>query len=167
MKGSWNYLSITSLKENIMAKRKTKSEKVWKYLLKNKTATTAEVAKATGVSYNYCWTLMNKVGTPKEVFEQDTKQPAQRLRSSILLEAEALVSKDREAEHGDANSNWETAAAYWNTHLGLTDFIQPKDVPVMMALLKFARMSQNSTNVENYRDAAGYLALAGESAKEG
>lgn len=49
-----------------------KAEKVWAYLLENKLATPAEVAKATGVSYGYVYKLMKKVGTPKEVFEKES-----------------------------------------------------------------------------------------------
>jgi sugar-specific transcriptional regulator TrmB len=57
-----------------MAKKSSpQAEKVWKYLLKNKLATPAEVSKATGVSYGYVYKLMKKVGTPKEVFVQEAK----------------------------------------------------------------------------------------------
>ena len=57
-----------------MAKKSSpQAEKVWKYLLKNKLATPAEVSKATGVSYGYVYKLMNKIGTPKEVFVQEAK----------------------------------------------------------------------------------------------
>ena len=57
-----------------MAKKSSpQAEKVWKYILKNKLATPAEVSKATGVSYGYVYKLMNKIGTPKEVFVQEAK----------------------------------------------------------------------------------------------
>jgi len=49
-------------------KSSPKADAVWAYLVKNKTATPAEVAKATGVSYGYVYKLMQKIGTPKEVF---------------------------------------------------------------------------------------------------
>jgi len=51
--------------------KKTKAEKVWAYALKHKTASAAKVSKATGVSYAYTYKLLRKVGTPKEVFEQE------------------------------------------------------------------------------------------------
>ena len=147
-----------------MAKpKKSKAEKVWAYLLKNKLASPAEVSKATGVSYGYTFKLMKKVGTPKEVFAQDTQNEhtPERTRVKLLSEASALVDGDREAEHGDFQTNAEMIAAYWNTHLGI-DSIVPSDVPTMMALLKIARVGQRPESSDNFRDAAGYLALAGE-----
>jgi len=50
---------------------KKKSDLVWAYVLDNKLATPAEVAKATGVSYGYVHRLMSKVGTPREIFERE------------------------------------------------------------------------------------------------
>ena len=43
-----------------------KAEKVWAYLGKNKTATPAQVAKATGVSYGYAYKLMQKISSTGE-----------------------------------------------------------------------------------------------------
>ena len=145
-------------------KKMTKAEKVWAYLLKNKLASTAEVSKATGVSYGYTYKLMQKIGTPREVIEAEVTQnehPQQRTRVKLLSEASALVDGDRAADHGDFQTNAEMIAAYWNTHLGM-DSIVPSDVPTMMALLKIARVGQRPESAENFRDAAGYLALAGE-----
>ena len=122
-------------------KKMTKAEKVWAYLLKNRLASPKEVSTATGVSYGYTYKLMKKVGTPKEVFAQDTQNEhtPERTRVKLLSEASALVDGDREAEHGDFQSNAERIATYWNTHLGLIDFIKPTDVPTMMALLHLRR----------------------------
>ena len=142
-----------------MGKKMTKSEKVWAYLLKNKLATTAEVAKATGVSYGYTYRLMKKVGTPKEVFVAADK--VKRTRVKLLSEASALVDGDREAEHGSFEDNAELIAAYWGAHLGI-DTLYPRDVPIMLALMKLARAVQRPKGMDNYRDAAGYVALAGE-----
>jgi len=54
--------------------KKTKQEKVWAYAIKHKTASAAQVSKATGVSYAYTYKLLKKVGTPKEVFEAEEAQ---------------------------------------------------------------------------------------------
>jgi hypothetical protein len=140
---------------------KTKAEQVWEYLLKNKLATTKEVSKATGVSYTYVHKLMKGIGTPQEVFKAEA-QPKQRTRVKLLSQAIALVDDDREEEHGDFRTNAEMIAAYWNTHLQIIDFIKPEDIPVMMTLLKLARSHQKPERTDNYRDAAGYIALAGE-----
>ena len=52
-----------------------KAELVWAYVLKNKLATSQEVAKATGVSDAYAYQLMRKIGTPREVFEKEARVP--------------------------------------------------------------------------------------------
>lgn len=148
-----------------MGRRKmTKTEKVWAYLIKNPTATAKEVASQVGCTTKLVYTLRKKIGTPQEVFEAEA-QPKQRTRVKLLSQASALVDGDREEEHGDFQANAEMIAAYWNTHLGLIDFITPNDVPTMMALLKIARSHQKPERTDNYRDAAGYIALAGELAE--
>jgi hypothetical protein len=143
--------------------KKTKAEKVWAYLLKNPSAKPNDVAKACGCTAKYVYNLKAKIGTPKEILEQSTdKTDSRRTRVNLLSEASRLVDGDREEEHGDFRANAERIAAYWNTHLGLIDFITPNDVPTMMALLKIARAHQKPDRMDNYRDAAGYVALAGE-----
>ena len=145
--------------ENDMARiKKTKAEKVWAYLLKHPTAKPVNVAKACGCTSKYVYTLKSKIGTPKEVFEAEAKAKV-RVRSTILHEAESLVSSDREREHGDFYSNAYLTAKLWYGYTGYD--IQPEQVPVMLALLKVAR-SSNSNNMDNFRDAAGYMALAAE-----
>ena len=84
------------------------------------------------------------------------------MRTEILTSANTLVSETREDEHGDFASNAFMIANYWNTHLGLIDFIKPTDVPTMLALMKIARSHQKPQKADNYRDACGYLALASE-----
>ena len=146
-----------------MGKKMTKAEKVWAYLIMNKLAKPAEVARETGVSYGYTYKLMSKIGTPKEVFEQELQnaKPEQRTRVKLLSEASALVDGDREEEHGDFQANARMTAALWNAYIGV-DFINPENVPTMLALLKLARSVQRPKGMDNYRDAAGYIALAGE-----
>jgi hypothetical protein len=67
-----------------MAKKTKKSDKVWKYLLKNKLATPAQVARATGVSYAYAHKLMKNIGTPREVFEAEALKEQNDFEKSIL-----------------------------------------------------------------------------------
>ena len=50
-----------------------KSQLVWNYLLKNRTAKPMEVVRATGVSVTHVYKLMNSIGTPREVFEAEAK----------------------------------------------------------------------------------------------
>lgn len=139
-------------------RKKSKAEKVWAYLLKHPEATPAEVAKACKCTPKYVYNLRSKVGTPKEVLAK----PKIRMRTQMLTSANELVSDKREEEHGDFASNAFMIANYWNTHLGLIDFIKPTDVPTMLALMKIARSHQKPQKADNYRDACGYLALASE-----
>jgi len=171
-------------------KKKSKKLKVIEYLLKHPLSKTKNVAKACGCSKKYVYTLRSKSGTPKEVFEQEAQSlnvqpvitetfkdnsgntyntyalenkvdetPKDRVRSTILQEAEALVSGDREKQHGEFYSNAYLTAKLWYGYTGYD--IQPEQVPIMLALLKVAR-SSNSNNMDNFRDAAGYMALAAE-----
>ena len=52
-------------------KAKSKADAVWAHLVTNPLARPAEVARSTGASYAYVWKLMQKVGTPREVFEAE------------------------------------------------------------------------------------------------
>jgi len=142
-------------------KKMTKTEKVWAYLVKNPTATAKEVATQVGCTTKLVYTLRKKIGTPQEVFKAEA-QPKQRTRVKLLSQASELVGGDREEEHGDFRVNAKMIAAYWNNHLQIGDFIKPEDIPVMMTLLKLARSHQKPDRMDNYRDAAGYIALAGE-----
>jgi hypothetical protein len=152
-----------------MVKQK-KADKIWAYKIKHPKATAKQIAKATKSSEAYVFKLMKKIGTPKEVLEAPKEEqlelpfdpPLSVTRTSILKEAETLVSKDRAEQHGDAESNFVLMAAYWNAHLGLRDYIKVDDVPVMLALMKVARLHGNNKHIDNYVDVCGYMALGGE-----
>ena len=151
-----------------MAKKIKKKDKVWAYLLKNKTATPAEVAKATGVSYPYVYKLMKSIGTPKEVFEAEARkevasEKTPRFRSEVLFTAEELIDGQREEEHGCAHCNFNSISGLWSSYLGY--YIDPDSVPMMLLLLKVARQAQNRSHIDNYVDMCGYAALAAEASK--
>ena len=55
-------------------------------------------------------------------------------RAEILDEAKQMVTKDRAADHGDLQDNFNTIASYWSVHLGID--VTAVDVGVMMTLLK-------------------------------
>tara|TARA_R110000822_G_scaffold14939_6_gene52072 strand:+ start:1951 stop:2454 length:504 start_codon:yes stop_codon:yes gene_type:complete len=161
-----------------MARKPVKANKVWAYLVKNKTATPAEVSKATGVSYAYVYKLMQRIGTPKEVFKaearEEAKSPVKKSQSSgnvsqrssevtranILDTAKAYVTKDRASDHGDMENNFSTIAKYWTVHLDHE--VKATDVAVMMNLLKVARIKSNPWHPDNWVDGAGYMACGGE-----
>lgn len=81
-------------------------------------------------------------------------------RSEILDTAKEYVTKDRDATHGDAESNFKHISEYWSVYLGVT--VNPHDVAVMMTLLKIARIDSNPGNADNWIDGCGYLACGGE-----
>lgn len=81
-------------------------------------------------------------------------------RTDILEAANTAVTIDRNATHGDAENNFGLIAAYWSAHLGSP--VSASDVAIMMTLLKLARAKGNRTHIDNYIDAAGYVAIGGE-----
>jgi len=175
-----------------------KQEKVWAYKVKHPKATTKQIAKATNSSVSYVHKLMSKIGTPKEVLEEqvpvqidlgigqimdikdtvtvradarldvsretevkeDTARYAQ--AQAILDKAAHLIDGDRANNYGDAQGNFERIAVYWNTHLGLVDFITPTDVSIMMTLVKVSRLHGEVKSLDSFVDACGYMALGGE-----
>ena len=81
-------------------------------------------------------------------------------RSQILDTAKQIITKDRQATHGDAENSFDTIAKYWSVHLDIP--ITKEDVAVMMALLKLARIKTNPTHIDNWVDGVGYFACGGE-----
>jgi hypothetical protein len=88
------------------------------------------------------------------------------VKENILQQAKELVSNDREGTHGDARQNHEQIAEFWN--IFLDNKLKPMaaitcdDVAVMMALLKISRSTQGKFNIDDYIDAAAYMAIAGD-----
>ena len=150
--------------------KKKKADKVWAYKVKHPQATTREVATATGASYNYVHKLMSKISTPKEVLDADLNPVrtwttrSWKSRGDILDTAKDYVTKDRASDHGDMESNFQTISEYWSVHLGTE--VSATDVSVMMTLLKVARIKSNANNMDNWIDAAGYMACGGEIASK-
>lgn len=99
--------------------------------------------------------------------EYNKSAPAQ-IRSTILHAAEAYVTKDRAAEHGDMENNFAVIANLWSAYLGsrfgISASLEPHDVALLMSLLKIARAASNPNHMDNYIDLAGYAACGGECA---
>ena len=85
-------------------------------------------------------------------------------RDEILDTAKALINGDRAETHGNAHDMHNIIAKMWSAILGFE--ISPMRVALMMAALKLARASQNPDHADNWVDACGYIALAGEMAGE-
>ena len=90
--------------------------------------------------------------------------------TKILEQTKKLVSKDREDKHGDKVSNHENIARMWTAYVQnktkLSIQFLPEDVANMMALLKIARTQAGKHNLDDYVDACGYSAIAGEIANK-
>jgi hypothetical protein len=85
-------------------------------------------------------------------------------RSHILETADSHITIDRAATHGDAEDSFTAIAGGWNWWLSIRadGELDSHDIAVMMAIFKIARIAGNPLHADNYIDAAGYLAIAGE-----
>lgn len=84
------------------------------------------------------------------------------IRAHVLETALDLTCGDRNKQYGDPLENHTDIARFWSAYLGQPEAITPKDVAVMMALVKIARSKMPNPHRDNYIDAAAYLAIAGE-----
>lgn len=85
-------------------------------------------------------------------------------RLETLKAAAECVCGSREEDYGSPEDNFAVIAALWTAYTG-TD-VTPKDVAMMMALLKIARAKAGS-KPDTYVDLAGYAACGAEiSARE-
>lgn len=80
-------------------------------------------------------------------------------RLDTLKAAAECVCGSREEDYGSPEDNFSTIAALWTAYTG-TD-VTPKDVAMMMALLKIARAKAGS-KPDTYIDLAGYAACGAE-----
>ena len=97
-------------------------------------------------------------------------------RSEILKKAHECVCGGRDHDYGTPEDNFETISNLWNDYLRKAhpelaevmgnSRISAKDVAMMMALLKIARIASSSTP-DSFVDLEGYAACAGEIATGG
>ena len=80
--------------------------------------------------------------------------------SEILMKAANLVDGERDRVHGSKQVNFDNISSLWTAYLGRT--ISDVDVANMMSLMKIARTKTGEHNLDDYIDAAGYAAIAGE-----
>jgi hypothetical protein len=84
--------------------------------------------------------------------------------------AAELVGGDRAKQHGDARRLHEQVARLWREYLDdggpVRVDIDAADVLAMLALLKLARTQHGEFNRDDWVDALGYVALAGQVAEE-
>jgi hypothetical protein len=84
----------------------------------------------------------------------------------IATKAAELVGGDRAEQHGDKHATFARIAAFWNAYLqnrpDPSAPINSVDVGWMMSDLKKARSLGGLPSGDDYVDAAGYIACAGE-----
>jgi len=90
-------------------------------------------------------------------------------RGEVLTSAIKVINGERQNQYGSPEDSFLIIAQYWTTFLGtkLTPgvTISKKDIAIMMTLFKIAR-EQNQAKWDNLIDAAGYIGIAGDIAKE-
>ena len=81
-------------------------------------------------------------------------------RAEILDKAKFCVCGQREHDYGKPENNFGVIADLWSAYTG-TEFTA-KDVTMMMALLKIARIASGTATEDSFVDLAGYAACGGE-----
>lgn len=80
-------------------------------------------------------------------------------RAEILEAARVCVCGERERDYGAPEDSFALIGRLWTAYLGTP--VTPKDVAMMMALLKVARIKVGD-KADSFIDLAGYAACAGE-----
>ena len=81
-------------------------------------------------------------------------------REDTLKAAHMIVCEGREQDYGSPEQNFKLIARLWSDYLGIP--VWPRDVAMMMALLKIARIKSGNYKDDNYIDLAGYAACGAE-----
>lgn len=90
-------------------------------------------------------------------------------RADILHAVEKCVCGQREQDYGTPEDNFKAIAELWSVYLDRISvgkygntIVDEKDVAVMMALLKIARIARGGGKADNWIDLAGYAACGAE-----
>lgn len=101
-----------------------------------------------------------------EKYGEDVKRRL--TRADILQAAEKCVCGQREQDYGTPEDNFKAIAELWEAYLnkactrGVNVRVEAKDVAVMMALLKIARIAAGGGKADSWIDLAGYAACGAE-----
>ena len=86
----------------------------------------------------------------------------------VLTEAHEIIYGDREQTYGKPSKNLDTIADMWSAYIDAASGrvldknnlkLGPKDVAIMMILLKAARLANNDSHRDSIVDICGYAAL--------
>ena len=81
-------------------------------------------------------------------------------RAEILEQARKCVCGDREQDYGTPESNFSNIAKLWTAYKDVK--FTPKDVAIMMLMVKIARIKSNHAKLDNWIDICGYASCGGE-----
>lgn len=105
----------------------------------------------------------------REAVEKRSEDAKRKLtRADILHAAEKCVCGQRETDYGTPEDNFKTIAELWEAYLNkactrdVNVRVEAKDVAVMMALLKIARIAAGGGKADSWIDLAGYAACGAE-----
>ena len=105
----------------------------------------------------------------REVVEKYGEDAKHKLtRADILHAAEKCVCGQRETDYGTPEDNFKTIAELWEAYLnkacirGVNVRVEAKDVAVMMALLKIARIAAGGGKADSCIVLSGYAACWAE-----
>jgi len=149
--------------------------RVWKYLLENPLAKAGDVAMNCDVHVDFAQQCIDRIGTPREVFERELLQGLREdemnqrrevkpTRVQTLETAIKLTAGDRNKAYGPPHRNLSDCALLWDAYLAIRNGAQidAEAVAWMNVLQKIARSAQPGYHPDNYTDAAAYSAIAGE-----
>ena len=85
----------------------------------------------------------------------------------VCQKAAELVSNDRAKTHGNKLENHQNIANLWNQYLsakflGCNVELSATDIAILMILLKVARTTTGTFNIDDFIDIAGYAGCAAE-----
>lgn len=103
---------------------------------------------------------LRDIQSTKEVVEQKLNT-----REGILDQAKKCVCGQREQDYGTPESNFKLIADLWNDYLKKersSIVVDAKDVAMMMAIMKIARIRNGGGSGDSFVDLAGYAACGGE-----
>ena len=91
-------------------------------------------------------------------------------RAEFLEAARSCICGDRDEQYGRPERSFDAIAGMWNAYFSSLGKnipqISAKDVAVMMALFKIARIATGTQKADSWIDAIGYLACGGEIAEK-
>jgi hypothetical protein len=107
------------------------------------------------------------LGDPDMSWSLRGPQPVSK-RQELLQEATRIVTNNRNADYGEPEDAFGLIADYWSLYLGKKYGVTlaATDVPLLMALLKLARLTTNPSHHDSQVDVAGYMACLAELGEE-